>query len=512
MLTNKQLVEFCESMVGESYWFDTYVLKATEDLYQRKSKRYPHQYLPTKTNKFKNDMAQNKIVADNIGLIKGFAWTNGGEGVKEAKRTGKTFVSRYQSNNCPDKSADGMYKWALSVKAENGKISSLPEIPGIAVRYSGHIGVYIGNGFVIEEKDIDSGCVKTPLIGRGWTEWFKLPFIHYLSAKEPELGDRVLGEGDEGQDVRQLQNLLIKLNLNLPKYGINGKYNTETEKAIKRFQELYHLPITGKADKKTLDKLLNIKILKLGDRDIVEGMMGEDVEEAQRLLTKLGYSITSFGKCAEEMIKALKEFQKSQNLNPTGILNKTTLKKLLNPDKPAVEEIAVQDKEEEEVKEPAENGIAIAAHDINLYNEEDEIINTIPEGKIMEVLEITGNNSYNCLLDGQEITLSNATGDNYIYLPYTPDIKSKEMPKLYNELYEGLYAANININLRNGAGTKYSSIIVLPKDTVVESTGWYSIGLDTKINRKVEWVYVVCEYNNTKYTGFIPLKYLRNIA
>ena len=86
MLTNKQLVEFCESMVGESYWFDTYVLKATEDLYQRKSKRYPHQYLPTKANKFKNDMAQNKIVADNIGLIKGFAWTNGGEGVKEARK------------------------------------------------------------------------------------------------------------------------------------------------------------------------------------------------------------------------------------------------------------------------------------------------------------------------------------------------------------------------------------------------------------------------------------------
>ena len=115
-------------------------------------------------------------------------------------------------------------------------------------------------------------------------------------------------------------------------------------------------------------------------------------------------------------------------------------------------------------------------------------------------------------MDGQEITVSNATGDDYIYLPYTPDIKSKEMPKLYNELYEGLYAANININLRNGAATKHSSIIVLPKDTVVESTGWYSIGLDTKINRKVEWVYVVCEYNNTKYAGFIPLKYLRNIA
>ena len=62
---------------------------------------------------------------------------------------------------------------------EWGTIDTIPEIPGIAVRYDGHVGYYIGNGRVIEERGFNYGCVETALAGRGWLHWYKIPCIKY---------------------------------------------------------------------------------------------------------------------------------------------------------------------------------------------------------------------------------------------------------------------------------------------------------------------------------------------
>ena len=51
--------------------------------------------------------------------------------------------------------------------------------PGLAVWKSGHIGVYIGSGEVIEAMDTRYGVVKTKLQGRGWTHWLEVPGIKY---------------------------------------------------------------------------------------------------------------------------------------------------------------------------------------------------------------------------------------------------------------------------------------------------------------------------------------------
>jgi cell wall-associated NlpC family hydrolase len=47
----------------------------------------------------------------------------------------------------------------------------------------GHIGVYIGNGEVIEAQGTAYGVVKTKLEGRGWTKWLKIPNIKYVEVK-----------------------------------------------------------------------------------------------------------------------------------------------------------------------------------------------------------------------------------------------------------------------------------------------------------------------------------------
>ena len=60
-----------------------------------------------------------------------------------------------------------------------GSIETMPDTPGLAVWKSGHIGVYIGNGEVIEAMDTRYGVVKTNLQGRGWSHWLEVPGIKY---------------------------------------------------------------------------------------------------------------------------------------------------------------------------------------------------------------------------------------------------------------------------------------------------------------------------------------------
>ena len=102
--------------------------------------------------------------ADCVGLIKGYGWYDPVSG-----------SLAYGTNGMPDVSANQMYYAAR----ESGPISTMPEIPGLAVWSDGHIGVYIGGGQVIEAMGTKYGVVKTQLAGRRWTHWLKIPYITY---------------------------------------------------------------------------------------------------------------------------------------------------------------------------------------------------------------------------------------------------------------------------------------------------------------------------------------------
>ena len=102
--------------------------------------------------------------ADCVGLIKGYGWLDP-----------VSLTISYGTNDMQDVTADGMYN-AASVK---GSISTMPDIPGLAVWHAGHIGVYIGNGEVIEAMGTSYGVVKTQLWERNWTAWLEVPYINY---------------------------------------------------------------------------------------------------------------------------------------------------------------------------------------------------------------------------------------------------------------------------------------------------------------------------------------------
>lgn len=110
-----------------------------------------------------------KRTSDCVGLIKGYGWYDDASGTIE-----------YVTNGMQDVTADGMF----SAATEKGTINTMPDIPGIAVWHQGHIGVYIGNGYVIHAANTYDGVIKTPITSSGWTHWLKVPYINYIEEQE----------------------------------------------------------------------------------------------------------------------------------------------------------------------------------------------------------------------------------------------------------------------------------------------------------------------------------------
>lgn len=109
--------------------------------------------------------------SDCVGLIKGYGWYDETSG-----------TIKYGTNGMKDVTADGMFNAAV----EKGPISTMPDVPGIAVWHQGHIGVYIGNGYVIHAANTYDGVIKTPITSSGWTHWLKVPYINYIEETEAD--------------------------------------------------------------------------------------------------------------------------------------------------------------------------------------------------------------------------------------------------------------------------------------------------------------------------------------
>ena len=147
---------------GWGYVWGTYGQVLTPELFQYKLTQYPEgvgQYAD-----FIRSNWLGKHTADCVRLIKGYVWLNS-----------ETMEIEYGSNGMPDIGANQMYYNAQ----HSGTIDTIPEVPGLAVWKLGHIGVYIGNGEVIEAMGTKYGVVKTQLQGRGWTHWLEIPYISY---------------------------------------------------------------------------------------------------------------------------------------------------------------------------------------------------------------------------------------------------------------------------------------------------------------------------------------------
>ena len=154
---------------GWGYVYGTYGNVLTESLLQNRASVFGGQV----TN-YMDFIRQNwlgKRTADCVGLIKGYGWYNAESGEIKVGSNGMMGVS-----------ANGMFENA-TVK---GTIDTIPEVPGLAVWSDGHIGIYIGNGEVIEAMNTIRGVTRTQLAGREWTHWLQIPYISYVKNEEED--------------------------------------------------------------------------------------------------------------------------------------------------------------------------------------------------------------------------------------------------------------------------------------------------------------------------------------
>ena len=108
---------------------------------------------------------------------------------------GGTGSPKYGAAGFPDVNAGMMF----SLARVKGGIDTLPERPGV-ILYCGsspHVGIYAGNGDVIEctLSARGDGVVRTRLGDFGWEYWFECPYISYPKAA-PQKSEKTYSAGD----------------------------------------------------------------------------------------------------------------------------------------------------------------------------------------------------------------------------------------------------------------------------------------------------------------------------
>ena len=169
MKTNKEFVEFITWVLNTKptiYGWGMFGLKLTESLISQKKAQYPQRYTNIRVEKLKKHIGENGC--DCVGLYKWFIWSN-------ADRTAIYYNSKTDRDVSMLRAAGrNEHKGTDGVKI------------GACLYTDGHVGFYVGNGYVIEctLRGSYDGVVMTKINDYSWKGWFELPEIEYLEEVE----------------------------------------------------------------------------------------------------------------------------------------------------------------------------------------------------------------------------------------------------------------------------------------------------------------------------------------
>lgn len=213
----------------------------------------------SKSNSYNRSHAESilKATPDTFGfdcvcLIKGILW---GWNADVNKIYGGAV---YCSNGVPDMSDSAIITFCSDVSTDFNNI-----IPGELVWMQGHVGVYVGNGKVIECTTKWDCCVQESNLAnlgyttgksRAWVKHGKLPYVNYnketIEEEKPAFTKKVLKRGSTGEDVATLIELLTSKGYPCGDFGAN------VEKAVREYQKANGLEVDGRVGTQTWGSLL----------------------------------------------------------------------------------------------------------------------------------------------------------------------------------------------------------------------------------------------------------------
>ena len=145
--------------------------------------------------------------------------------------------------------------------------------------------------------------------------------------------------GARSDAVKQLQQALINAGVAV-KGGADGAFGANTQAALKQYQQAVGLNASGEVDDATAKALAQGRTASAGPSGLVglkAGSLGTTVKSLQEALIKAGVSVRggADGIFGPATAQALKSFQQSQGINPSGVVDDATLAALQNPQAPA---------------------------------------------------------------------------------------------------------------------------------------------------------------------------------
>lgn len=146
-----------------------------------------------------------------------------------------------------------------TIPAQHRKPGAAVFIHSASAGYITHVGYLVepvdagkpsGDWWVVEARGVMYGVVKTRLSDRPWNRWgLMTKYFDYEAAAEStdsfELGDRLLKNGCEGADVKELQEALISLGYDCGRWGADGDYGDATEMAVRALQKDKGITVDG---------------------------------------------------------------------------------------------------------------------------------------------------------------------------------------------------------------------------------------------------------------------------
>lgn len=194
-----------------------------------------------------NAMPSDSFGFDCCGLIKGVI---GGFTGNKNKTYGSAVYNKDNTlgtDRIPDYDETRLFNSCNNIT--KCKKVDMPNIPvGAMLWMTGHCGVYVGEGWVIESTPLwADGVQKTRYVNRNWMKWGLLPYVEYEENSKPikifpPVAKPTLRNGSKGMQTYYLQQDLNYLG---EKLSEDGNFGPKTAQAVKNFQKKYKLSVDG---------------------------------------------------------------------------------------------------------------------------------------------------------------------------------------------------------------------------------------------------------------------------